>query len=215
MGQMREIELLKRAQGGDREALAQLLGRYQDSAYAHALAIVRDFHSARDVVQEAFLRVHQKLHQLQEPTKFSQWLHSIVTNAARMLLRRKKRERKALQPAPPADIERQAVVESGLSDRPDDFACQISAIVGKLSETLSLPVMLCYVEEFSTREAARYLGIKEGTLRKRLHDAKKQLQRAIVEMAMETFQQHRLPRDFAHRCVCGCARARTSAKERG
>ena len=44
-------------------------------------------------------------------------------------------------------------------------------------------------------------------MRKRLHDAKRLLQRRIVEAAEKSLEEHLLPRDFASRCVCGCKRA--------
>jgi DNA-directed RNA polymerase specialized sigma24 family protein len=43
--------------------------------------------------------------------------------------------------------------------------------------------MLCHIDDLSTRDAARFLGITEGALRKRLHDGKKKLQEQIVRMA--------------------------------
>ena len=64
----------------------------------------------------------------------------------------------------------------------------------------------------STRDAARFLGITDGALRKRLHDAKKKLQERIVRMAEKRFQEYRLPPDFAERCICGCRRAQTARK---
>ncbi|MGZ8449030.1 MAG: RNA polymerase sigma factor [Candidatus Deferrimicrobiaceae bacterium] len=70
------------------------------------------------------------------------------------------------------------------------------------------PLLLCYLDGVPTAEAARFLGISEGAVRKRLHDGKKKLQQRIVKMAEKTFQEYRLPHDFARRCICGCRRAR-------
>jgi hypothetical protein len=52
-----------------------------------------------------------------------------------------------------------------------------------LQGTFRFPLMLCHIEDLSTRDAARFLGITEGALRKRLHDGKKKLQERIVKMA--------------------------------
>ncbi len=59
----------------------------------------------------------------------------------------------------------------------------------------------------SRKDAVRFLGVSEGALRKRLHDAKRLLQRRIVEAAEKSLEEHLLPRGFASRCVCGCKRA--------
>ena len=73
--------------------------------------------------------------------------------------------------------------------------------------------MLCHIDDLSTRDAARFLGITEGALRKRLHDGKKKLQERIVRMAEKSFQVYRLPPDFAKRCICGCRRSEAAKKE--
>lgn len=51
------------------------------------------------------------------------------------------------------------------------------------------------------------LGLKAGTLRKRLHDARARLQRQITEKAERELLLHLLPKDFAERCVCRCREA--------
>ena len=88
-------------------------------------------------------------------------------------------------------------------------------IVSTLSDTLRFPVMLCHIEDLSTRDAARFVGITEGALRKRLHDGKKKLQERIVRMAEKSFQVFRLPPDFAKRCICGCQRSQAVEKRKG
>ena len=67
--------------------------------------------------------------------------------------------------------------------------------------------ILCHVDGASRKGAARFLGVPEATLRKRLHDAKRVLQRRIVEAAEKNLEEHLLPRDFASRCICECKRA--------
>jgi hypothetical protein len=90
----------------------------------------------------------------------------------------------------------------------DAFQAEIHQIVSSLSDTLRFPVVLCYLDGVSTREAARFLGISEGAVRKRLHDGKKKLQERIVKMSVKKLQEYRLPKDFAKRCICGCQRAK-------
>jgi hypothetical protein len=63
-------------------------------------------------------------------------------------------------------------------------------------------------------DAARFLGITEGALRKRLHDGKRKLQERIVRMAEKSFQVYRLPPDFEKRCICGCRRSEAAIKRK-
>jgi hypothetical protein len=98
----------------------------------------------------------------------------------------------------------------------DAFRAEVRKVVSSLSDALRFPLLLCYLDGVPTAEAACFLGISEGAVRKRLHDGKKKLQERIVRMAEKTFQECRLPRDFARRCICGCRRAsRAKAKETG
>jgi hypothetical protein len=92
------------------------------------------------------------------------------------------------------------------------FSAEIRQIIASLSDTLRFPVLLCYLNEVPTAEAARFLGIKEGALRKRLHDGKKKLQERIVKMAERTLQEYRLPPGFAKRCICKCRRAQSNTE---
>ena len=86
----------------------------------------------------------------------------------------------------------------------DEFDRQIRDVLMQLPQKPRTALSLRYMEDFSYQAAADFLAIKVGTFKKRLHDGRRLLQREIVEMAERTFQQHRLPRGFADRCLCGC-----------
>ena len=94
------------------------------------------------------------------------------------------------------------------------FGEEVKRIVSSLTSTLRIPVLLCHIDDFSRKDAARFLDITEGALRKRLHDGKKKLQEQIVRMAEKSFQIYRLPPDFAKRCICGCRDAQTAIKRK-
>jgi len=74
-------QLLERARGGDREAFGDLVERYRDMVYGLGYHLTRDFESARDLAQEAFVQAYLKLGQLRDPDRFSGWLRQITTNA--------------------------------------------------------------------------------------------------------------------------------------
>jgi len=208
-----EIELIRKAKNGDTAAFAGMIRRYQNLVFATALQILRDPALAEDVAQEAFVAAFRSLQDLRTESSFPPWLRKIARNLA--LSSRKEQHRfGALEEAgvlqsPPADAGPEAEREQREADA---FGEEVRRIVSSLSDTLRFPVLLCHVDDLSTRDAARFLGITEGALRKRLHDGKKKLQERIVRMAEKSFQEYRLPRDFAKRCICGCRRSEAPKK---
>ena len=204
-----ETTLVRKAREGDTAAFAEIIRRYQNLVFATAFQILRDRSLAEDVAQEAFVKAFQSLQDLRTDSSFPGWLRKITRNLA---LASKKEQRRfgALEEAgilqsPSADAVQE--VERGRREA-DAFGEEVRRIVSSLSDTLRFPMLLCHIDELSTRDAARFLGITEGALRKRLHDGKKKLQERIVRMAEKSFQVYRLPPDFASRCICGCQRSR-------
>jgi RNA polymerase sigma-70 factor (ECF subfamily) len=203
-----ETDLIGRAREGDTAAFGEIIRRYQNLVFATAFQILRDRALAEDVAQEAFVKAFQSLQDLRTESSFPPWLRKITRNLA--LASRKEHGRfRALEEAgtlqaPAADTASDAEWEKREADA---FGEEVGRIVSSLSDTLRFPVLLCHVDDLSTRNAARFLGITEGALRKRLHDGKKKLQERIVRMAEKSFQEYRLPRAFAKRCICGCRRA--------
>jgi len=214
-----EIELVRKAKAGDTAAFAEIIRRYQNLVFATALQILRDPVLAEDAAQEAFVTAFRSLPSLRTESSFPPWLRKIARNLA-LAARKEQRRFGALEEAgvllsPPADAGPEAERERREADA---FGEEVRRIVSSLSETLRFPVMLCHIDDLSTRDAARFLGITEGALRKRLHDGKKKLQDRIVRMAEKSFQVYRLPPDFARRCICGCRRSEAAKKgkdERG
>jgi RNA polymerase sigma factor (sigma-70 family) len=82
-------QLVRLAGGGDTKAFVELTRRFQQFAFGSALALVRDFQQAEDVVQEAFVAAWKALPTLAEPAAFPGWLRGIVRHHAFRVLRRK------------------------------------------------------------------------------------------------------------------------------
>lgn len=210
-----ERGLIRRARQGDTAAFGEIIRRYQYIVYATALPIVKDPLLAEDVAQEAFVSAFRSLKQLRTESSFPPWLRKITRNRALAV----RKEQGRFGPLEETDVmqspspEAAAAIEGERRDA-DAFAEEVRRIVSSLSHTLRFPVLLCHIDDLSTRDAARFLGITEGALRKRLHDAKKKLQERIVRMAEKSFQEYRLPRDFAKRCICGCRRAQGEKPKR-
>jgi RNA polymerase sigma factor (sigma-70 family) len=212
-----EIDLLRKSARGDAASFGEIVQRYRYLVYAAALQVVKDPAAAQDVAQETFISAFAALKDLRSLEAFPPWLRKIARNKA--LAWRKEQDR--LSPLEEAGV-LGAPAETSEMEKEDErkevdaFRDEVRKVVSSLSDTLRFPLLLCYLDGVPTAEAARFLGVSEGAVRKRLHDGKRKLQERIVRMAEKTFQEYRLPRDFASRCICGCRRARQAkAKETG
>ena len=211
-----EKDLIQKAAHGDTTAFGEIIKKYQNLVFATALQITGDPISAEDVTQDAFISAFKALKDLRSENSFPSWLRKIARNIA--FSRHKERKRitsldeagEPLSPFGVPQIEMEAEREEA-----EDFRNEIGRILASLSDALRFPILLCYLNGISTAEAARFLGLKEGALRKRLHDGKKKLQEKIVRMAEKTVQEFRLPPGFARRCICGCKWARLKKKRKG
>lgn len=81
--------LIERAQSGDRDAFEELVQRYDRDVLRIALNILHKPEDARDVYQEAFLKVYKNLHRFRFECSFYTWAYRIVTNVCLDHLRRR------------------------------------------------------------------------------------------------------------------------------
>ena len=87
---MEEKEIIKRAQSGDRKALANLVKIHEQTIYNFAFKICRDKDKAENIMQETFYSMVKSLHQFDGKSKLSTWLFRIVSNHCLMLARKMK-----------------------------------------------------------------------------------------------------------------------------
>src|SRR6266403_6042619 len=104
--------LIRAAQSGDQDAFEQLVRTYDQSVLRLAMNLLRSPEDARDVYQEALLRVYRNLHAFRFDCSFHTWLYRIVTNICLDHLRKRKVRREE-----PATVE----TADGPVDRMDSF----------------------------------------------------------------------------------------------
>jgi RNA polymerase sigma-70 factor, ECF subfamily len=146
-------------------------------AYRVALGVLRNSAEAEDVAQEAMLRAYRNFHRLRDRDRFRAWL---VRTAWRLSLdrirsagRRERRERAVMESCS------EARVDSVLATR--EFERHLAAALDELPEKLRMVIVLAAIEGYNTREVAKLVGVPEGTVKSRLHLARKQLARLLGE----------------------------------
>ncbi|MGQ9779122.1 MAG: RNA polymerase sigma factor [Bacillota bacterium] len=178
---MDEQELIRRSQAGEREAIEELLGRYEGLVYNLALRYFGDETEAADAGQEAMLRIYRSLRRFKGGSSFKTWVYRVTTNVCLDLLRRGGRNLSL------EEIARgEPFLSSSFSEDPAVYTEQkeLGALLLQLVCTLSLPHRLVLVlrdlEGLSYQEIASVLGCAPGTVKSRLARARAALRRKFL-----------------------------------
>jgi RNA polymerase sigma-70 factor (ECF subfamily) len=169
------LELVRRAQAGDREAFGMLVEDHAAETYRLAAAIVGEA-DARDVAQEAFVAAWQQLPKLRDPNAFGPWLRRTCVNRARNWLRSRSRR------GSPASLDSTII---DLPDRRADFrgGVEARAVLEPAFDALSpdqrAVLALHYSMGYSIADAADALGVRVGTAKSRLNAGLARLRQAI------------------------------------
>jgi RNA polymerase sigma-70 factor (ECF subfamily) len=110
-----EARLIRAAQQGDQDAFERLVRAYDHSVLRIAMNLLRSPEEARDVYQEAFLKVYRNLHAFRFDCSFHTWLYRIVTNICLDHLRRRKvrKEESTVVQTAEGVVDRVAQLEEG------------------------------------------------------------------------------------------------------
>lgn len=176
----RDAELVSRIREGDSEAFAALYDRYKKGLFRTALAITDDQGAAEEILQDCFLKAYRSLPRVDCSTPLGPWLHRIVVNLSYNWV-----------------VKRHPwfVLVEGMIDRlvaspqlSPEYAYERKELHRRLHEAIKslniyhrLVVMLFYLQGFSLTEIAYILECPVGTVKSRLHHARKILKGKLAE----------------------------------
>jgi RNA polymerase sigma-70 factor (ECF subfamily) len=167
-----DTELVRRAQGGDREAFAALVPPAVERLLGVAFRILGDADLADEATQVAVIAAWRKLPSLREPERFEAWLYRLVVNACRDEARRRPWEVRA--PVPLSLAVDAADPEGQVDDRD-----RLERAFRELSIDHRAVIVLHHYVGLSLVEVARVIGIPTGTTRSRLHYALRAMRAAL------------------------------------
>jgi len=171
-------KLVTRIREGDLDALEALYRKYRDQLYRTALAITNDRCAAEEILQDCFLRAYDHIDRVNACSSLRPWLHRIIVNlsynwAAKRRLRLISLEDvfgsllMAPRSSPERILEREELLE----------------IVYEAIRSLSMPqravIVLFYLQGFNLSEIAYVLDCPVGTVKSRLHSARKNLREKL------------------------------------
>lgn len=174
--------LIRRCQRGDPLAIEALIRRYQNYVFRLCYLVMRNEQDAEDMAQETFVRAFRALprFEIREGSGFEAWLYRIAVNACRSRMRRKWYQVLPWpDPAPPMASEPEEQPERQVLR--DEQRDEILAAIDCLGEKHRLVVILRYYGGLSNKEIAQALSIPCGTVRSRLHMARRRLREILAK----------------------------------
>ena len=175
-GDIGDARLVERARGGDDRAFAVLVGRYERKLIRVLARLVRDEGLARDLAQETFWKVYNRLDRFDTARRFGPWLFRVGVNLGLDHLRRH-------DSAFPLSIDRPPGGSDGRGafDLPDpdprlraELAQEVQFVLQRVPALYRTILVLRDLEGFSSAEVAAIVGRREATVRWRLSKAREQ-----------------------------------------
>ena len=145
-------------------------------AFRVAYSVLRNREDAEEATQEAFAKAYRNFTKLRDRARFRSWLVRITWRLAldrqRSHKRRSQRERIHVE-----NSEREMSTGSAMSY---ELTKQVWQAIDALPEKLRSVTILAGIEEYNTREVAELLGLPEGTVKSRLHEARQRMRKHLA-----------------------------------
>jgi RNA polymerase sigma-70 factor (ECF subfamily) len=165
-----------KARAGDPAAWDTLFRRYQLPLYVFAFELVRDEQAVLDVVQETFIAAVRHLAGLRDDRKFGSWLFGIAHQ--KCLQRWRQRTELLLDEIPDSPNETEDSPDQLLIRREQE--AEFMKLLGQLPAPHRAVLLLHFVEDFSLEDIAHITETQLGTVKSRLHYAKKSLRKLFL-----------------------------------
>jgi RNA polymerase sigma-70 factor (ECF subfamily) len=187
-----ESDLIRAAQNGDQEAFERLVRTYDQSVLRIALNLLRSPEDARDVYQEAFLRVYRNLHSFRFDCSFHTWLYRIVTNICLDHLRKRKvrREESSVIETGDGPVDRMDRVEEAAAHADPERTLwnaqvnsRIESALGNLTPRERVVFELRHFQGLRLRNIGEVLGTSEEAAKNCLFRATQKMRIVLGDLA--------------------------------
>jgi RNA polymerase sigma-70 factor, ECF subfamily len=177
------LDVIRRAQAGDSEALTQLILSQQHYVYSIAMSVLKDPDDAADLAQEAFVRLFRALPQYNGESRFTTWLYRLVVNLGRDELRRRGRQVPII-PQVADEEEQDPMATVADDDRWIDPALALDArelrndvrrALAQLEEHYRLVLALYYFDDMKYTDIAEVLDLPLNTVKSHIRRGKERL----------------------------------------
>ena len=191
-----DADLVARWKAGDDDAFETLVQRHQQRVFGLLMRMMGTREEAEDVAQETFLSLYRHGRRFRGEARFSTFVYRVAANAA--LNRRRSLGRSR------ARIDKLAVRQSAGDDLPysprdpedatlgHEMTEHVRTALQRLSPTLRMPVVLYDLEGLAYAEIAKILSIAEGTVKSRIHRARRALKEDLITVVRQPTEKPEL-----------------------
>jgi RNA polymerase sigma-70 factor (ECF subfamily) len=171
-----------------RRAFQAKMDSIRTELYNFAYRLTGTREDAEDLLQESYFKAYKYFHQLRDRSKFKEWIFQITANQFRNTLKRKKREQVYFVD----EFEEAGLVPQQQIDDPDiraerrDQSDRVKSAIADLDPKMREALVLFELQGFSIEETARILQISPGTVKSRLHYARKRLKTELLSSELGT-----------------------------
>ena len=172
-------DLILELQAGELNALGDMYDRHRHLVYRTALAITCDPEMAADLLQEVFLRLHRFAERIDPSRPLQPWLYRMTVNLSYTYIKRKSRWIRYInEMAERIVMERRPASPHNLAERDESWRWVRQAILA-LPVQQRMVVVLYYINDLSLKEISGILEIPVGTVKSRLHYARRVLKKQL------------------------------------
>ncbi len=172
--------LIARARQGDRGAARALYDAHALRVHRLVYRLCGDEEMARDLTQDTFIRVFERLSTFRGDSAFATWVHRVAVTVTLNGMR--KEQRRAQRSTSLESIGELVAVSREIEP---DLRARLSSAIEALPESCRTSVVLHDIEGYTHGEIAQMLGIAEGTSKARLFDARSRLRKALSKFMLE------------------------------
>ncbi len=187
--------LVKKSQSGDVESFELLISSYDKRAYNIAYRVMGNEEDAKDMAQEALLRIFRSIKDFKGQSSFSTWLYRIVTNVCLDELRRRKNEKYVSMDSTIQTDSGELHMELCSDKETPESVYErveqrelIKSAISELNEDYRSVIVLRDIQGFSYEEISNILDCSLGTVKSRINRARNMLRERLkssVELSCE------------------------------
>ena len=174
--------LVLQCQSGNKKAASLLVNRWHKKLCKQSYWYIKDLDASKDIVQDSWTVIFNKIHHLKDSNRFGSWILSIVTRKSIDWLRKNKRDVK--NRAAYYDYKTN-IVQTSNEDRSDNRLINLRIAINELPQQNQTVLHLFYLEEYTIKEIGEIMNLPTGTVKSRLFNAREKLKLIIKTISHE------------------------------